>query len=131
MISFRWKIDRSRKHVQKRLILCRLSELYVILKEENASVKVSLSKFSQLIPCNCVLAAASGTHTVCVCVHHENVNLMLDAINIEKLTCETNNFIASYHDTVEMMICNALRRKTPERLSVEFRGEAREVATSQ
>lgn len=74
----------SREHVQKRLVLCNLSELYARFKSEYPGVKIGLSKFSQLIPRNGVLAGASGTHTVCVCVHHENVNLMLDAINIQK-----------------------------------------------
>ena len=42
------KIDGSREHVQKRLIICNLLELYVAFQKENPSVKVSLSKFSQL-----------------------------------------------------------------------------------
>ena len=39
-------------------------------------------------PRNCILAGASGTHTVCVCVHHENVNPMLDAVDLKEPTCE-------------------------------------------
>ena len=67
------KDDGSREHVQKKLIPCNLSELYVNFKAQHSTVKIRLSKFSQLRPRNCILAGASGTHTVCVYVHHETL----------------------------------------------------------
>lgn len=99
------KEDGSREHMQKRLILCNLSELYSNFKHQNSAIKVSLSKFAQLRPRNCVLAGASGTHTVCVCVHHENVHLMLDAINIDKLTCNSDHPIKDHHDAIKLILC--------------------------
>lgn len=99
------KEDGSREHVQKRLILCNLSELFYKFQEQFPSIKIGLSKFAQIRPRNCVLAGASGTHNVCVCVHHENVHLMLDAINIEKLTCQSNHPIVSHRDAIKMVVC--------------------------
>ena len=80
------KDDGRREHVKKKLILCNLSELYANFKARHPTVKICLSKFSQLRPRNCILAGVSGTHTVCVCVHHEIVNLMLDAVGLKEPT---------------------------------------------
>ena len=99
------KEDGSREHQQKRLILCNLSELYSNFRQQNQGVKIGFSTFSQLRPRNCVLAGSSGTHTVCVCVHHENVHLMLDGSGIGKLTLESNHPIATYHDAIKTIIC--------------------------
>ncbi|CAH0555039.1 unnamed protein product [Brassicogethes aeneus] len=58
------KDDGSREHVQKRLVLCNLAELYSNFQLKYPNVRIGLSKFSQIRPRNCVLAGASGTHTV-------------------------------------------------------------------
>lgn len=70
--------DGTRKQMQKKLILCNLSELYESFKEKYPNDKISFSKFASLRPQHCVLAGSSGTHTVCVCTVHENVKLMLE-----------------------------------------------------
>lgn len=57
----------GRVHVQKRLVLCNLRELYAIFKDQHSSDHIGVSKFASLCPQHCVLAGASGTHTVCVC----------------------------------------------------------------
>ena len=49
---------------------------------------------------------ASGTHTVYVCVHHENVNLMLDAVNLKEPTCENFPPIKTYHDAMNRIMCS-------------------------
>jgi hypothetical protein len=73
----------GRIHVQKRLVLCNLSELHEKwlekAEEENLS-KVGLTQFSLLRPKHCILAGACGTHTVCVCIHHQNPKLMLQSL---------------------------------------------------
>ncbi|XP_047125875.1 uncharacterized protein LOC124807717 [Hydra vulgaris] len=45
--------------------------------------KVGLTSFALLRPKHCVLAGKSGTHTVCVCIHHQNPNLMVKAFKNE------------------------------------------------
>ena len=100
------KDDGSRELVQKKLILCNLSELYENFKAQHPAVEISLSKFSQLRPRNCILAGASGTHTVCVCVYHENVNLMLDAVDLKEPSCENFYPIMNYHDAMNSIMCS-------------------------
>lgn len=45
---------------------------------------MSFFKFAQLRPKECVLAGSSGTHSVCVCIYHENFSLLMDSINLQK-----------------------------------------------
>nr|CCQ71355.1 hypothetical protein CcPL6.027 [Cotesia congregata] len=76
--------DGNRVHVQKRLVLSNLKELYQCFREINPTEKIGFSKFASLRPKHCVLARASGTHTICVCTIHQNFNDCLDMI-----ICET------------------------------------------
>lgn len=70
--------DGTKVHKQKKLILSNLKDLYALFKKEYPSVKIGFTKFSMLRPSHCVLAGSSGTHTVCVCIYHQNVKLMLE-----------------------------------------------------
>lgn len=69
--------DGTRKLIQKKLILSNLKELYETFKKES-TLKIGFTKFTLLRPQHCVLAGSAGTHTVCVCVYHQNVKLMLE-----------------------------------------------------
>ena len=67
----------------KRLILCNLSEFYQKWLEESKSngiIKVGLTSVTLLRPKDCIVAGKSGTHTVCVCINHQNPNLMVKAL---------------------------------------------------
>ena len=87
-----------RVHKQKRLLLCNLKELYIEFKEKTGH-RVGFAKFCKLRPKWCITVGASGTHNVCVCTIHQNVKLMLAALNtrteypelIEKLVCDVNS----------------------------------------
>ena len=71
----------GRVHEQKRLLLCNLHELYTLFKEKNPDVKIGFSKFCILRPIKwCISAGSAGTHSVCVCTHHQNTILLLSAI---------------------------------------------------
>lgn len=70
-------IDGTQTQVQKRLVLSNLKELFQHFRNENPDEKIGFSKFASLRPRNCVLAGASGTHTICVCVIHQNIKLMM------------------------------------------------------
>lgn len=67
----------QRQHIQKKLILCNLKELYATFKEQHLDDNVGFSSFASLRPVNCVLAGPSGTHTVFVCAIHQNIKLMM------------------------------------------------------
>ena len=71
------KINGVRKKVKKKLILCTLREAYHHFKEINPSIKIGLAKFMELRPKHVVLPGNSGTHSVCVCVYHQNPKLMV------------------------------------------------------
>ena len=88
------------EHVQKRLILCNLKELYTAFKENHSDLKIGFSKFCCLRPKWCVLAGSTGTHSVCVCTIHQNVQLLLNALNmksdfsdkiINQMVCKSEN----------------------------------------
>lgn len=74
------RADGIREQKQKCLMLCNLREAYEHFKEKHPEVKIGFSKFAALRPKECVLPGASGTHSVCVCAKHQNVKLMVAAI---------------------------------------------------
>lgn len=78
-ISVREKSERK-IHRQKRLILCNLKELYESFKKEMNNVQVCFSTFASLRSQHYVLAAASGTHSVCLM--HQNLKLMSEVNHI-------------------------------------------------
>ena len=82
-------------HMQKRLLLLNLNELYSSFKSEYPNIKVGFSKFCVLRPKWCVLAGSSGTHSVCVCMIHQNVILLLQASNIEE----------TYKELIQYLVC--------------------------
>ena len=53
-----------------------------------------------------MLAGTSGTHNVCVCVHHDNVKLMLDAINLKHLTKDSDSPLENYKDCINKTVCS-------------------------
>ena len=76
-------VDGEKKNIQKRRILTTLKEAHVQFKEKNPDVKIGFSKFAEARPKHVVLPGGSGTHNVCVCVHHQNPKLMIDHSQIK------------------------------------------------
>lgn len=79
-------ISVSGVHMQKRLLLINLKELYHLFKEKykHLKLKIGLSTFCALRPKWCVIAGSSGTHNVCVCIYHQNCKLKLKALGINE-----------------------------------------------
>ncbi len=92
-------MDDGKVKKQKWLLLCNLNELCERWTSERAAEnsKIGFSTFVLLRPKWCVLAGASGTHSVCVCVHHQNPKLKYEIFN------GTNN---KYSDLMAMGVCN-------------------------
>ena len=90
--------DGKRQHVQKRLLLLNLNELYQKYKARYPNDKIGLSKFCAIRPPYCITVGSRGTHSVCVCTIHQNVKLMIAA-----LPTETN---ITYHDLLEKLVCS-------------------------
>lgn len=95
----------GRVHIQKRLVLSNLKELYKCFKEQNAEAKIGFSKFASLRPKNCVLAGASGTHSVCVCTLHQNPKLMLEACRGKFSKTDSAELFSNYHSLLNKIIC--------------------------
>ena len=72
-----------KQHMQKRLILCNLKELYVSFKTKYPQEVIEFSKFCSLRPKWCITVGASGTHSVCVCTLHQNAILLTNSIQIK------------------------------------------------
>ena len=105
------KVDGKRVLIQKRLLLNDLKSLYALFKEKNPSLEVGFSTFAKLRPINCIYAGASGTHNVCVCTIHENCKLMLDAINIDRITATSDIQIKNYKDCIQQLVCEKSTKK--------------------
>ncbi|KYN21878.1 hypothetical protein ALC57_05740 [Trachymyrmex cornetzi] len=99
------KNENGRSLVQKRLLLLDLKGLFCLYKERNQDFPIGFSKFALLRPKECILPGASGTHSVCVCIIHHNCKLLLDAIDIEKLTKNSENPIKNYKDVLRQITC--------------------------
>lgn len=73
---------------QKQLLLLNLRELHAAFKIKHPNSKIGLSTFCLLRPKWCVLAGSTGTHSICVCTIHQNVELQLHAIGSHwKMLC--------------------------------------------
>ena len=90
--------DGEKVKKQKRLILGNLREIYVSYKSLVGDKALGFSTFAALRPRHCVLPGPSGTHTVCVCVQHQNAKLMVESLGVTGL---------SYHDLIEFAVCDA------------------------
>ena len=90
--------DGKRQHMQKRLILMNLNELYENYKMKYSSDKIGLSKFCSLRPENCITVGSKGTHSVCVCSIHQNVKLMVSAL--------PTNAGVTVHDLIDKLVCS-------------------------
>ena len=66
---------------------CNLQESYTDFKERHPNANFRLSKFCAQRPKWCVLADSKMTHSACVCSAHQNVVLLVDAMDGD-LTCK-------------------------------------------
>ena len=96
----------GRVTMQKRLVLVNLRELYCSYKDKHPEAKVGFSKFAELRPPYCILAGASGTHSVCVCTYHQNVKLMFESASLGSLETSDGLCVQSYQNCLSQIICN-------------------------
>lgn len=84
-------------------MLFSVGETYELFKECYPDHPVGRSKFMSLRPSHCILPGATGSHSICVCVIHHNVKLLLEALNLEEL--DDSGVGWSYHDILKRMTC--------------------------
>ena len=90
--------------VQKRLVLSNLKETYRQFKDRYLEIKIGFSKFASLRPRECVLAGA--THSVCVCMIHSNVKLMMTGSMMNKRTANEEIPLKHYSHAIAKTMCN-------------------------
>ena len=99
--------DGRRVSRQKYLVLCNLKEIFQKFKEVFPDTKIGFSMFiASLRPKECVLAGASGTHSVCVCTIHQNMKLMIQGTKLGSLTSEWNSPITGCQECIARIACN-------------------------
>ena len=103
------KIDDRKEKRQKRLLLCDIKVLHMKFKEKYPTFPIGFSKFAELRPKWCVTAGTPGTHTVCVCIIHQNVKTMIDAINLGTLTKNLKIPLNDYKDCMHFVLCKNRR----------------------
>ena len=91
---------------QKRLLLCNLKEAYHHFKSIHPDIRVGFSTFASLRPKECILAGASGTHSVCVCTLHQNTKLMFIGSKLPSLSEQ----ILHYRHCLAAIMCNSPSR---------------------
>ena len=47
-------------------------------------MQIGFSKFCSLRPKLCVIHGSSGTHSVCLCTHHQNTKLTLAPLDVSQ-----------------------------------------------
>lgn len=92
-------------HAPKRLLLSDIKILHRNFKNEYPEIQISFSKFAQLRPDWCVIAGARGTHTVCICVIHQNFKAMFEASKLNELTKGSNYELQGYADCINYCLC--------------------------
>ena len=110
---------------QKRLLMCNLHELYIDFKSKYPNFKIGFSKFCSLRPKWCISVGPSGTHCVCVCIHHQNSILLVNAIQwnvtykdlMSKLVCDTSNNECMIHRCAKCPGFDNLKEFLDEELS--------------
>ena len=74
-----------KEHINKNFVtcksLCNLQELSTAFKEKHPTVNIGFSKLCALRPKWCVQAGSKMTHSICVCSAHQNVVLLVDAMD--------------------------------------------------
>ena len=92
--------DGTKERHQKRLILRNIREAYSQYKSTFPGDKIVFSKFAELRPKWCRTVDQSGSHNVCVCIYHQNVKLMLSAVNPT----------LRYQVLLEVCVCDVTRK---------------------
>ena len=91
--------------VEKKLDLSNRKETYREFKDKYPETKIGFSKFASLRPRECVLAGASGTHSVCACTIHNNVKLMMAGSMMNKRTANEEIPLKHYSHAIAKTMC--------------------------
>ena len=98
------RVDGQKIQKQKRLLLINLKEMYEQFKMRESQEKIGISKFCELRPRWCVTVGSRGSHSVCVCAIHQNVKLLVAAL-------QQHLDLKDYKDLLTAMVCDSNSRE--------------------
>lgn len=101
----------KKEEVQKRRIYHNLTDLYFDFKNTHAEIKVSIAKFAQLRPKQCVWPGQTGYHNVCVCEIHQNFEFLMDAVSIKEDLKSFLKELACGNDECFLGLCSDCPKK--------------------
>lgn len=81
-------------------MLMSLKEAYEEFRKNYSDAKIGVSKFANLRPEH-ILTFDKIPHNVCVCLYHENIRLILEALKSH------TNFSTEFSTFVEQIVCSA------------------------
>ena len=94
-----------KEYINKNFATCKslynLQELYTAFKEKHPNVNIGFSKFCALRPKWCLLVGSRMSHSVCVCSAHQNVMLLVDAMD----------WNVTYKDLIKKIVYNPKSNK--------------------
>ena len=94
-----------KEYINKNFATCKslynLQELYTAFKEKHPNVNIGFSKFCTLRPKWCLLVGSRMSHSVCVCSAHQNVMLLVDAMD----------WNVTYKDLIKKIVYNPKSNK--------------------
>lgn len=82
----------TKKKLQKRYLYFTIGEMFEEFKKEHPQIEIGLSKFSCLRPKH-VMLRSQTPENLCLCLYHENVRLLLEAI--PDFPKRTNEFVST------------------------------------
>ncbi|CAF3951677.1 unnamed protein product [Adineta steineri] len=107
----------TRVKYQKRFLLFNIREVHQLFIQDNPGLSIGPSSFAKLRP-KFVLSKNCLAHRVCVCITHENVSLLLEALSKEVpgLANNLNTFLSKlvcdqHEKSCMMSLCNTCRNK--------------------
>ena len=91
-----WLPDKTKIKKQKWLLLSDISVIYAQFKKENPDRKTGFSMFALLRPKWCIPVGAEGTQNVCICNYHQNLKLMMVAMDSSSI----------YRQIMKLCVCD-------------------------
>lgn len=91
-------------YFQKRLLLANVDKLHADFLKKHPNFSISLSAFRALKPAQCIQVGSKGTHNVCVCKIHGNLQLKQRGLK-EEFARKKFNFQSAYRDYFKDMVC--------------------------
>jgi len=103
--NFTVKVNGEKTIVQKRLLLQPLKFLHELYKEDYPLNDIGFTKFSSLRPRECVFPTSARTFSQCMCLLHTNPSLLLESIDLAKMTESWDKPLRGYADCIALMQC--------------------------